>query len=155
MINKISKISDNLYQLNGEETPIDETTLNGLLSESALLGVEDADKWHKELDKNGSAEFEDKIVTGNKGTIVNIYEVEYPAPANPNDETQEMSKHLDEYKDFVTQNLFPGVGVEDILVTTQTEEQKEQAKRKQFKESELQNWYRKFHKRGWREVLND
>jgi len=112
MITKISKIGQDIYSVNDSEIPLNQTSVINL---GINLGVKDTEKLMDDLDKKGSIE----IKTAERGTVVNVYEVEYPTPKNPDEETQEMAQHLDEYEDFITQNLFPGVESEDVVITTE------------------------------------
>ena len=143
MITKVSKVGD-LYQINEGDTPIDITSLRGILKET---NVNDINNWLDDLDKEGNNAFE---ITADKGTVVNIYEVDYPTPKNPNLETQEISKHLDEYEDAISQQIFPGVPVEDVVVTTQESlESKDVNEGRLFNEQELRD--KGNVKRGWKE----
>lgn len=144
MITKVSKIGE-LYQLNRSETPLDITSLRELLKESS--NISNINDWLDRLDERGENEFE--LRTAEKGTVVNIYEVDYPTPSDPDKETQEMAASVDEYEDFVTQNLFPGVIPEDIIVTQR--EHKKDGPVKLFNEQELRNYSKKY----WREVLSN
>jgi len=143
MITKVSKVG-NLYQINEGDTPIDITSLRNILKET---NIKDINSWLDDLDKEGNNTFE---ITANKGTVVNIYEVDYPTPKNPNLETQEISKHLDEYEDAISQQIFPGVPVEDVVVTTQESlESKDVNEGSLFNEQELRD--KANVKRGWKE----
>jgi len=150
MITKVSKISEELYQINDSDTPIDSVSLRNILKYSSDIPENNVNTWLDTLNEKKENQFE---VTSNKGTVVNIYEVDYPQPSDPNKETQEMSKHLDEYEDAVSQNLFPGVPVEDILVTTQD---KVEGPGRFFTEKELRDYSKnKNVKKGWRQILGD
>ena len=146
MFIKVSKIAENVYQIENNDIPIDIDSLKGLLKEASIIDSLDLDKWLDTLDKKGENKFE---VKSNKGTVVNIYEVEYPIPRNPNEETQMMAKNLDEYKDFITQNLFPGVESEEIVITTKNEIKRQKRIPDMTRSlSGVRNV-----KKGWREVL--
>ena len=150
MITKVSKIGE-LYQINNSETPLDITSLRELLKESS--NVSNMNDWLDILDEKGNNEFE--LKTAEKGTVVNIYEVEYPTPSDPNKETQEMARAVDEYEDFITQNLFPGITPEDIIVTQR--EHKEDIKMgpgRFFNEKELREKGKRGSKEHWKEVLS-
>ena len=150
MITKVSKIGE-LYQINNSETPLDITSLRELLKESSTIS--NMNDWIDTLDEKGENEFE--LKTAEKGTVVNIYEVEYPTPSDPNKETQEMAASVDEYEDFVTQNLFPGVMPEDIIVTQR--EHKEDIKEglgRLFNEKELRERGKRGSKEHWKKVLS-
>ena len=112
MITKISKIDSNNYSVNDSEIPIDKTSLINL---GINLGVKDIEEFTERLDREGSIELEDK--TAGKGSVVNIYEVDYPDTGL--DEIQEMQSHLNEKNDLIGQNFFPGVKSEDIVITTE------------------------------------
>ncbi|MFA5398662.1 MAG: hypothetical protein WC346_21790, partial [Methanogenium sp.] len=147
MITKVSKVGD-LYQINEGDTPIDITSLRGILKETNITNI---NNWLDDLDKEGNNTFE---ITADKGTVVNIYEVDYPTPKNPNLETQEISKHLDEYEDAISQQIFPGVPVEDVVVTTQESlKSKDVNEGRFFNEQELRD--KANVKRGWKERLRD
>ena len=149
MITKVSKIGE-LYQINNSNTPLDITSLRELLKESS--NVSNMNDWLDILDEKGNNEFE--LKTAEKGTVVNIYEVEYPTPSDPNKETQEMARAVDEYEDFITQNLFPGITPEDIIVTQR--EHKEDIKMgpgRFFNEKELRDKAKNV-KRGWKRTLS-
>jgi len=147
MITKVSKVGD-LYQINEGDTPIDITSLRSILKESNVK--DEINNWLDSLDKEGENTFE---VTANKGTVVNIYEVDYPVPSDPNKETQEISKYLDEYEDAISQQIFPGIPVEDILITTKTNDAKEKGVQqgRLFNEKELREKGKNI-KRGWKEL---
>ncbi len=147
---KVAKISDNLYQLDNNEIPIDNDSLKGILKESSSIEEASINNWLDELDDKGENSF--KISQSGKGTVVNIYEVDYPQPEDPNKETQEMMKYLDEYEDAISQQLFPGVPVDDVLVTTQKDEKEGQGRF--FTEQELREKAKNV-KRGWKERLRD
>lgn len=119
---KISSVGENLYQYGEQEIPIDRETLLSILKVEAREN-HSPESFVDDVDKNGSGEYEKK--TANKGVIVDVYEVEYPAPSNPMKETQELAKNLDEYNDFITQYLFPGSNVEDINVELHSQIEKD------------------------------
>lgn len=50
------------------------------------------------------------------GVVVDMYEVEYPTPQNPDDETKNLEAYLDYNRDFVTQYTFPGSKSPDVIV---------------------------------------
>lgn len=113
---KVSFISDNLYQINNEEIPLEEQQIKVLVNS---LGLSD-DRAREIIDiskKEGSVILPISKES-NKGVVVNLYEVDYPAPKDPNKETQELVSHLDEYEDFVTQYIFPGEEVKNMEVST-------------------------------------
>jgi hypothetical protein len=141
MLNKIAKLNDNMYQVNECDIPIDITSARELIKS---FGVEDINGFMDDLDSKGSIEFEEKFA--NRGVVVNMYEVDYSASRNSNNETQEMISHLDENTDFITQNLFPGSKVEDIIVELKNkrEEDFDNVKRNQFSRK----------KSFWRQILD-
>jgi len=84
-----------------------------------------------------------------KGVVVDMYEVEYPVPANPLKETEALAEHLDEQNDFINQYLFPSTSTEDVLVTLQQREEDNAPD----KQKALRNRSQPIAKQAWREVL--
>lgn len=130
---KISKVGEDLYQINNQEIPIDRQSAIELVASTGNSG----EVVMNHVDVTGFHELLE--VTSNTGTVVNIYEVDYPQPKDPNKETQEMSRSVDEYNDFVTQNLFPGVSAEDIVVEMRQPDPKEHP---QFVPKKRSSWRR-------------
>lgn len=152
MVTKIAKIDDNIYQVNNGEIPIDTTSVRNLVQAS---GIEDVNDFMDKLDEKGNIELEDNFITANKGTVVNVYEVDYPQPKDPNKESQEMVSYLDEYEDAVSQNIFPGVSVEDVIITTRENLKNDKVGPGRFlNEQELREKAGNI-KRGWKERLRD
>ena len=115
MIHKITKLSSGFYQLDNNETPLDEESLlNLVLSSKEVSNMEEAREWVGGVEVEGSLS-----IVGDTGVIVDIYEVDYPHPVDPKKETQELAFRLDEDSDFITQHLFPGADVEDVVVVLQ------------------------------------
>lgn len=139
---KISKLSGEMYQINDEEIPVGIDTVKDIIA-----SVDGDDKVLEQLTEETPVEIIEKIA--NRGTVVNIYEVDYPAPSDPNKETQEMASRVDEYNDFVTQNLFPGVSAEDIVVEMRQPDK--QGPGKLFNEQELRD--KAHQKKSWRQKL--
>ena len=140
MITKISKIDDNIYQINQDEIPLDITSTRNLIES---LGNKDINDIMDKIDTEGSME----LVTAEKGSIVEIYEVDYT-------EGENIQKYIDKKKDLVSQDLFPGVESEDIDITILPKQNNlEPTKVSQLSE---RYWRRreKFHKRSWRQILS-
>lgn len=106
------KKTGNLYQIDDNEIPIDSTTLRETLT--SLLQTDDV-KVSKIMDDIDEKEETSLEVQGNKGVVVDLYEVDYQV-SDPMKETQNLAKSLDEKRDFVTQYLFPDSTTEDVLV---------------------------------------
>jgi len=109
---KIKKIG-NLYQIDDNETPIDAITLRETISSIMSFKDPETSKMMDNIDEKGEVSLNTDDA---KGVIVDLYEVDYPAPADPQKATQDLAGHLDEKKDFVTQYLFPGSTTEDVIV---------------------------------------
>jgi hypothetical protein len=77
MITKVSKISDDLFQINDCDIPIDRNSLDSLIKESSLITEKELREWSKMLNETGNNEFEDIFNTHNTS---NAYEVEYKEP---------------------------------------------------------------------------
>ena len=101
MITKISKIDEDIYQIDDNEIPLDVTSTRNLIES---LGNQDINDVMDEIDKEGSID----LKTAEKGSVVEVYEVTYP----DGEDIQEYVKK----KDLVSQDLFPGVESEDINV---------------------------------------
>ena len=111
---KVAALANGEYKYNDQDIPLDKEGMSSLIS--TLTGA----------DKTAANEIVDSMKDGAEveldeanteiGTVVDVYEVHYPKPADPAKETQEIASHLDEYKDFVTQYLFPGSEVNEVGV---------------------------------------
>ena len=110
---KIAKISEGIYRVDDNDMPVDLTIVRQIAENYGGLSNVEASKWLDELDVKNENQLEAKA---NTGVVVNIYEVDYPPPRNPNDATQEIAKNLDEYKDAVSQQIFPDSQTEDVVV---------------------------------------
>jgi 8-oxo-dGTP pyrophosphatase MutT (NUDIX family) len=113
-LQKITYLQDSFFNINNSDVAVEELQIKNLLKSQANITDDEVDDWVKEIKEKGSKEF--PIKEANKGVIVNMYEVDYPMPRDPNKETQEMASHLDDNKDFVNQYLFPGSETQDIIV---------------------------------------
>lgn len=103
----------NLYQVADNETPIDATTLREMIKSLSQKSDADVSKVMDNIDNQGETSLD---VGNEKGVIVDLYEVPYTKPADPEKETQELARHLNEKKDFVTQYLFPGSTTNEVIV---------------------------------------
>ncbi|MCK9543229.1 MAG: hypothetical protein M0R03_14505 [Novosphingobium sp.] len=110
---KIAKISENLFQVDDNELPISITEVRQIANGYGGLDNIEASKWIDELEEKGEHQLEAKA---NKGVVVNMYEVDYPPPQDPNKESQQVVKYLDEYDDAISQQVFPGVETKDVVV---------------------------------------
>lgn len=119
---KLTSLGNDLYQLGSEEIPLEEAQIKVLIN-SLGLSEERAREIIEKAQKEGSTIMSSKRES-NKGVVVNLYEVDYSMPKDPNRETQELASHLDEYNDFVTQYIFPGKELSDIEVGTIDRDQK-------------------------------
>lgn len=142
---KIAFVSDNLYQINNEDIPLEEAQIRVLIN-SFGISEERAREIIENARKEGSVIISSKKES-NKGVVVNLYEVDYPQPKDPNKETQELASHLDEYDDFVTQYIFPGETAEDIEVGT--------IKRLKVNDKKSSICMGGFIQRSWREKLRN
>lgn len=111
---KIAKIDNDNYQVDDNEIPLSITDIRNVLTSYAGMSDIQASQWLDELDDKKENTFEEKIA--NKGVVVNMYEVDYNKPQDPNKETQEIAKHLNEYNDFVSQIVYPDTETEDVVV---------------------------------------
>lgn len=113
----ISSIGSGFYQFDKNDVPLEEAQVSSLITDHFSFDPKKAASALRQLKEVGTLRIsETSKRTANKGTIVDIYEVEYPAPANPMKETEELASHLDEQEDFIVQNLYPGISSEDIAV---------------------------------------
>lgn len=110
---KIAKISNDLYQIDDNELPIDITELRQVVSSYGGLSDVDVSKKLDELDEKSEISLEKQA---NTAVVVDMYEVDYPSPPDPMKETQEIAKNLDEKNDFVNQFIFPQAQTEDVVV---------------------------------------
>jgi len=108
----IKKIG-NLYQIDDNETPIESSTLRTTLASLNQLSDAEVSKIMDSIDEKGELSLTSEA---NTGVIVDLYEVDYPTPPDPEKSTQDLASHLDEKKDFVTQYLFPDSYTEDVIV---------------------------------------
>lgn len=109
----IKHLGNFLYQIDDNTVPINSNTLRGVLSNISSLEDSEITKWIDDLESKGTKEL--MIKTGERGVIVDLYEVDYTF-TDPMKETQELARQLDEKKDFVTQYLFPGSTTEEVLI---------------------------------------
>ena len=121
MIHKVSYIAEDAFQVDNETVPLDEQSLVQLAQEMGGWDEGSARGWVEQVKLKKVGELETEA---NKGVVVDLYEVNYPAPADPMKETEQLASHLDEHKDFITQYLFPGSDSQDIVVGTETEIEK-------------------------------
>jgi len=107
------KKTGSLYQIDDNDTPIDINSLKEMLKSIGQIDDKEIQGVIDEVDENG-----EKKINGpsNKGVIVDLYEVEYPTPSDPEKSTQELASHLDEKHDFVTQYLFPDSTTDEVIV---------------------------------------
>ena len=112
-MNILIKKIGNLYQIDDNETPIESSTLRSTLASLNQLSDAEVSKVMDDIDEKGELSL---TAEANTGIIVDLYEVEYPTPPDPEKSTQELARHLDERKDFVTQYLFPDSSTEDVIV---------------------------------------
>jgi hypothetical protein len=112
---KITSLDNGFYQVDAADTPLDEAGLKHMVAAVSGWRPGDVDAFMTTLKAEHAAAL---TVTADIGTVVNIYEVEYPTPRDPNKATQELAGRLDEYDNFVSQQVFPDVKAEDILVKT-------------------------------------
>lgn len=112
---KITSLDNGFFQVDAADTPLDEAGLRHMVAAVSGWKPGEVEAFMETLKIEHRADLE---VTADIGTVVNIYEVEYPTPKDPNKATQELAGHLDEYKNFVSQQVFPDVKSEDILVKT-------------------------------------
>ncbi len=108
----ITHLGNNLYQVNNEELVIDEIQVKNLIKSASQVSDVFVDSVVDSLQKGNSA----TLKLANKGMVVNLYEVEYPAPKDPNKETQELAGRLNEYNDFVSQYIFPSSKPQDVII---------------------------------------
>ncbi len=137
MIQKIAYLGNDLYQLDDNEIPIDGEELKHIARDISGMDDTKSEVFLDGVKTSGSGNLE---VTANKGTIVNVYEVDYAAPADPNKETQQLGATVDEPRDFVTQYLFPGSSVEEVVVELRSKIDEEER-------------HKKSAVKGWRNVL--
>mgnify|MGYP000853816142 CR=1 FL=1 len=109
MLNIVSKIGEDFYQINGSEIPVDKDTLSDMLQETAQLSNTEITNWYSRIEIEGTNSFIDKIA--DKSTIVEMYEVEHPKGADVN-------KHLHRQRDLESKEIFPGILPEEITITT-------------------------------------
>ena len=121
MIHKVSYIAEDAFQVDNETVPLDEQSLVQLAQELGGWDEGRARGWVEQVKLKKVGELETEA---NKGVVVDLYEVDYPAPADPMKETEQLASHLDEHRDFITQYLFPGSDSQDIVVGTETEIEK-------------------------------
>lgn len=121
MLYKLSAI-DGKFSLDNSSTLLDEydmcdvlVTHFGLSKAAAAARLTEA----RVADFNTVFLSDGIVKEADTGVIVDMYEVDYPTPKSPLKQTQELAHYLDEQRDFVTQYLFPGSEVEDILVNVQ------------------------------------
>lgn len=112
-----------LYQIGDNKVPIDSTTLREILANILNLDDLKSTKWIDDLESTGSKEL--IVKTGERGVIVDLYEVEYTV-TDPLQSTQELARNLDEKEDFVTQYLFPGSATEEVIIGLRQDILKEQ-----------------------------
>ena len=140
MIQKISYLGNELFQLDDNEIPVETADISRLAMHTGQCKTEEESIAFVEAIKSkgeGSLQVE-----SNKGVIVNIYEVDYPQPKNPRLETQELAGSVREVRDFVTQYVYPSTEVEDVVVVL----------RKDLEDGEKARTP-KASKKGWRQVL--
>lgn len=113
MITHITKLSSGMYQLDDNPVPIDQESLLALANKDYGFDSDSLDIWKRNLDAQGAAALE---TDASKGVVVDMYEVEYPAPMDPNKETEDLASHLNEKRDFITQYLFPQTETNDVIV---------------------------------------
>jgi len=113
MIQKIASLGNGYYSIDDSDVVADTALVNQLLQKQSFMSDEEVKDFLSSFQPGQTKNFK---VKANTGVVVNLYEVDYPAPPDPNEETQELAKHLDEYKDFVSQNIFPDTHIEDIVV---------------------------------------
>ncbi len=127
MITKVSYVRDGEFKIDNGDTLLAEQSLKALLKEQAGMSELDAEQWVEEAKMAGEKDLDLLSVLGMDrksslnanaatGVVVDLYEVDYPEPADKYKETQTLMKHLDEYEDFVTQYLFPSTETEDVIV---------------------------------------
>ncbi len=152
MMHKVTYLGNSLYQLDDNEIPIDREELLSLKKQSKKLTSEELTEWIEEIDKKGSGIIQS---FANTGVVVNMYEVDHSEPLDPNKETQEIAKHLDEYKDFITQYIYPDTEIDDLVVTLRQDLKKEEVsnedeKRQNSLKSSLKN---KINNKNWRNIF--
>ena len=103
----------NLYQIDDNETPIDSATLRSTLASLTNSDDPKVSSIMDDIDEKSELSLE---VTANTGIVVDLYEVDYPPPTDPEKATQDLASHLNEKKDFVTQYLFPDRHTEDVII---------------------------------------
>jgi hypothetical protein len=113
MIHKVTFLGEGFFQLDDQSTPIDEESLKSFVKEAAAFDDAKAQEFVQDVKDSAHADLQ---ITATKGIIVDLYEVDYPAPADPMKETEALASHLDEKHDFVTQYIFPQTETEDIVV---------------------------------------
>lgn len=120
---KVTSLKNGYFQLDNEEIPVDEPTLKALVA--SITGWDDAKvlTWLSGLAEGKEAQLRTKLA--DIGTVVNIYEVEYPTPKDPNKATQELAGRVDEYNDFVSQQVLPDIPAADVIVKTRAQDVKE------------------------------
>jgi len=111
---KVANQGNGEYKYNDQEVSLDKEGMSSLIS--TLTGADKTAANEIVDSMKEGAEVEMDEANTEVGTVVDVYEVHYPKPADPMKETQEIASHLDEYKDFVTQYLFPGSNVDEIGV---------------------------------------
>jgi hypothetical protein len=141
MLQKISYLGNELFQLDDNEIPVETTDIARLaIATGQCKTEEESIAFAESVKTTGEGNLQ---VEANKGVIVNIYEVDYPQPKNPRLETQELAGSVREERDFVTQYVYPSTEVEDVVVVL----------RKDLEDGGKAHTP-KASKRGWRQVLS-
>lgn len=117
---KITSLRNGYYQLNSNDIPIDKEQVTHIVN--SLVNKEKSTELLKSLEKTGTVDLSfSNIKVSNKERIIDLYEVEYSAPADSMKTTQDLANHLDEKHDFVTQYLFPDTDSEDTVISIKDE----------------------------------
>lgn len=116
MIHKIANVGDNVYQLDENEAGLNRDNVFEVLTRAFGITSEKANEIIDKVEKKRGEIQEILEKTAEKGVIVDMYEVDYPAPTDPMKETEDLASHLDERKDFITQYLYPQTTTDQIII---------------------------------------
>ncbi|MFA5396576.1 MAG: hypothetical protein WC346_11270 [Methanogenium sp.] len=156
MIYKVAYIDENIFQIGDDSVPIDELSLTRLAQSLSSMDETQAKNWVEQVKQTKEGNLEEK--TAEKGVIVDMYEVDYPPPANPMKETEELASRLNEKEDFVTQYVFPSSETQDVLVGLRQDILKEKPTEvPELKEATKRNWRQvlSWQEDTWTSVIQD
>ena len=113
MLQKISYLGNNLFQLDDSTIPLETEDIKRLAMDAGKMSECQAKAFLEKLESSGEADPETTAATG---VVVNVYEVDYAPPKDPNLETQQLGSTVRENRDFITQYLFPSTNTQDVIV---------------------------------------